>query len=161
MAKATANCTCATCGSTFVAVKRDLYNTKAARDWEEWATRTIDECDECQTKRLQAEAKAQAEADEKNGLPSLIGSEKQVNWAVRIRAEYIRSFNKIAWKAEDNYTAEQVAEVAKPIYDWLLANKISASWWIDNRYSTEKPESAFRLTATVSKEYRAHKERSE
>lgn len=54
MAKATATCTCATCGGKFQreAIKR---NRAEADSWTEWAERTFDECPACFGKRMREE----------------------------------------------------------------------------------------------------------
>lgn len=87
MAKATAICTCATCGAEFekIAFKR---NRTEANEWEAWAVANIDECPDCYRARLAAERDAENRAameDAKaTGLPSLTGSDKQIAWATTI-----------------------------------------------------------------------------
>ena len=92
MAKAMAICRCKSCGNEFnyVAFK---YNSRAARDFEKWASENIDECPDCREKRIAAEREEQtrisAEAAQSKGWPELTGTEKQVAWATRIREEGI------------------------------------------------------------------------
>lgn len=57
MAKATANCTCATCGKEFVKTK-DCCNRADANNWEDWAEKNYTECPTCYGKRMAAEEKA-------------------------------------------------------------------------------------------------------
>lgn len=50
MAKATATCTCATCGAMFTRTKI-CRNRREADGWEVWAAANFDECDACYTAR--------------------------------------------------------------------------------------------------------------
>lgn len=50
MAKATATCTCATCGATFTRTNI-CRNRREADGWEAWAAANFDECDACYTAR--------------------------------------------------------------------------------------------------------------
>ena len=56
------------------------------------------------------------------GLPDLTGSEKQVNWAVKIRNDILDKFNNVASPAP---------EYAK-FMSWLKS-QTEARWWIDRR----------------------------
>lgn len=58
MAKATATCTCATCGAEFTMTKI-CCNRRDADSWEAWATANIDECDVCYAARMRAAEAAQ------------------------------------------------------------------------------------------------------
>lgn len=58
MAKATATCTCATCGAEFIRTKI-CCNRRDADSWEAWATANIDECDACYKARMRAAEAAQ------------------------------------------------------------------------------------------------------
>lgn len=55
MAKATATCTCATCGATFTRTKI-CRNRREADGWETWAAANFDECAACYTARKAAAA---------------------------------------------------------------------------------------------------------
>lgn len=54
MAKATATCTCATCGATFTRTKI-CRNRREADGWETWAAANFDECAACYTARKASE----------------------------------------------------------------------------------------------------------
>lgn len=54
MAKATAKCTCKTCGSTFTMTKT-CFNRSEADSWEEWAVGYYDECTDCWRERKSKE----------------------------------------------------------------------------------------------------------
>ena len=87
MAKATASCTCATCGKTFEIVRYE-YNRKSANEFERWAEANCDECPECYRTRIRAEEaeKAAKIAEELGGVPEIVGkSEKQIDFATSLR----------------------------------------------------------------------------
>lgn len=62
MAKATATCTCATCGATFTRTKI-CRNRREADGWEAWAAANFDECDACYTARKASEREAATAAE--------------------------------------------------------------------------------------------------
>lgn len=62
MAKATATCTCATCGAMFTRTKI-CRNRREADGWEVWAAANFDECDACYTARKASEREAAAAAE--------------------------------------------------------------------------------------------------
>lgn len=62
-------------------------------------------------------------------LPSLTGSEKQINWANQIRAQWIETY-------EFNSKYLKLTDEQQPIVDGLVArilNVKNAAWWIDAR----------------------------
>ena len=77
MAKATAECTCKTCGKVYTATKI-CRNRRDADEWEQWAIEHYDECSECYKARQQAEREGANEkaAQESRavGWPELSGS---------------------------------------------------------------------------------------
>ncbi len=92
-------------------------------------------CRECYRARLQVErdaAAAQAaDAAAETGLPELTGSERQIKWALQIRAEIIAELD--GYRVQlDNAPDQDQRELAENIMDWI-AGQTSASWWIDNR----------------------------
>ena len=133
MAKATATCTCATCGDVFT-VSATKYNRREANQWEEWASTYYDECTECWKKRKDAERQAEnaaaKESAEKQGWPALTGSEKQVAWANSIREKSISK-----WRSMLKGDAAAAFEEFLP---WLLTTRSSAVWWIDHRDVADK-----------------------
>lgn len=157
MAKARANCTCATCGAEFV-YEKICYNRREADDFEAWASDHITECTDCYRARMarerqeraeqhRAENEASAEKSEMIGLPELEGTEKQKAWASTIRLEWIawaeRRINE-AIEAADDYrddpadsekvtALEADAEQYKATLEWAKHNIVTASYWIDNR----------------------------
>ncbi len=119
MAVARAICKCLTCGNEFEirAVKR---NRTEANSFETWAAANITECRECRARAAHEEAMKEAK-----GLPQLTGSEKQVAWAIDIRARVVRVI-------KSQYPLQL------PDLDAVLKAKVKAGWWIDNRSSGER-----------------------
>lgn len=141
MAKASAVCTCKTCGETFT-VSTFKTNRREADSWEKWAADHYDECDACRTKRIEAEraaesAKAAAEAKDL-GLPELNGTPKQVAWAERIRADFLREWGEWEVEAMERFKAGRKAgrNITRDAFfetkDYILG-KTGASWWIDHK----------------------------
>ena len=146
MAKAVAICRCTTCGQEFKkeTVKR---NRTEADSWEKWATENYDECPECYRKRIQAERDAANEEAaglaKEAELPELIGTEKQVAWANKIRWDLYESTHdtldeamKIMQLSGRNPERREKRQKAYDEYvafsEWLLT-KEEASFWIDHR----------------------------
>ena len=65
-------------------------------------------------------------------LPSLKGSEKQVSWARKIRAEYVSKWDEVIAQRGVASDASQVERFRRAIA-MLLEARTDASWWIDNR----------------------------
>lgn len=132
MAKATAVCTCEVCGETFEVIK-DCYNRKTADEFEAWAAENITECDKCKRERMHAAADAQRASDRESGLPEILyGTEKQKDWAISIRREMKDKFDAADLKSEFGMSP-QLEEYIRGMVAWLLREKVSARWWIDNR----------------------------
>ncbi len=94
-------------------------------------------CRACERAAQSTAAQAVAVADR---LPDLTGSEKQIAWAERIRAEVLASIDQFFAAARRE--AEKMNEVAKleiemtRQYQPLIVrvrSQTSASWWIDHR----------------------------
>lgn len=133
------NVICADCGNEY---RVQLYGKHTSRDWkvEHWNG----VCEECLAKsRLEASEKAAAEAAE-TGLPALTGSEKQVNWALTIRARKIKEIEEFLADEkkfiEEEKSANALAEEDEANFlGWEKAfpeilKKETAKFWIDNRF---------------------------
>ena len=145
MAKAVAICRCKTCGEEFKkeTVKR---NRTEADSWEEWAQNYYDECPDCYQKRIQAERDAANEEAagfaKEAELPELIGTEKQVAWANKIRWDLYESTQDTLDKAMEIIQSgrnPERREKRQRAYDecvlfskWIFS-KTEASFWIDHR----------------------------
>lgn len=129
MAKGTAICTCATCGSTFK-VEATKYNRDEANQWEAWAERNYTECKTCYATRKQAERAAENEEAsakaQEQGLPELTGSPKQIAWAETIRMAMLEKLS--AESEKEGGAGEWENFIA-----WVKEEYTSARYWIDNR----------------------------
>lgn len=97
------------------------------------------ECSSCYKKRIEAAhaaetAAAAAKAAEEK-LPVLTGSEKQIAWALSIRAKKFEALNEMFANANANATDEQRQQnqIALQATKNVLASKTAAKFWIDNR----------------------------
>ena len=116
-------------------------------------------CSTCYAAAKKAE-RAQAESDKADKakilaptLSNLVGSEKQVAWAIKIRAEMITGFAETIKPTSDKYPAEVNAFLAQLKSDVMagIAEQSSAKWFIDNRDAN--PTELIRPSAKV--EYKA------
>lgn len=127
MAKARIELTCAKCGKTYWREKI-CYNRREADEWEAWmaSNPAANLCTECWRAEKIAEEHARLEhVTEGLALPELTGSEKQVKWAIDLRAKKIESI-------KDAIGAKPYCNAVISDY---CANKTDAKWWIDNRWS--------------------------
>lgn len=134
MARATAVCTCATCGCEFE-MRENCWNRREADRWQEWAKDYYNECPDCREARLakeraEANAKAAQEAASE-GWPELTGTEKQVMWANTLRSNVVKYFDE-HYIQNEQLNAEGKVRVGRFI-SWLLSTYTRAAWWIDNR----------------------------
>lgn len=120
MAKATAECTCKTCGKVYTATKI-CRNRRDADEWEQWATEHYDECSECYKARQQAERETANEkaAQESRavGWPELSGSLKQVAWATTIRKTKI-----------DELMAREPTDTGLRYITWIIQTHTDAKY---------------------------------
>lgn len=65
-------------------------------------------------------------------MPVLKGSDKQVSWARKIRAEYVSKWDEVVTQRAGASDASQVVRFRRAIA-MLLEARTDASWWIDNR----------------------------
>ena len=124
---------CSECGKEFD-VK--MYGKQKEIEWklEHWNWL----CDECKTKKREEEAKKAAEQSKSMELPELVGTEKQVQWALKIRLDAIKNIEK---QIEAEKAMERLNPEGNPseieflmrlgFKDMLKETK--ASFWIDNR----------------------------
>lgn len=99
-----------------------------------------------------AKAMEQAEAE---GLAELTGSEKQVAWALRIRAKIVEDLRPLVERAHGTKPEaapqdEWEANVAKFdwAYKWLLSQS-QAAWWIDKARSLSGREALAYFVAKI------------
>ena len=85
-------------------------------------------CSDCYHKQ-QAQAVAAASTE----LPTLIGSDKQVQWALTIRLKMLADAQRYAdQKIAESGNAEKVKTLLTAAIEWLKA-QTDARYWIDNR----------------------------
>lgn len=126
---------CSECKKEF---RVQLYGKIKDREWraEHWTWL----CDDCKAKKREEEARKAAERSQEMQLPELVGSEKQVKWALQIRLQAIKEIEKQleAYKALSSINPdgepEQEEFLMKLGFEGIIKNEIKASWWIDNRY---------------------------
>ena len=121
MAKASVTVTCNECGREFK-VEKQCYNRREADSYEAWVSNQSEHhCPECYGKMMTAKRQAEREAENAAAaeasvdFPALEGTEKQVTWAVTIRA-----------KALANCKARFRVAIAR--------QRNAAKWWIENRF---------------------------
>lgn len=109
--------------------KQDSRESRA--DWE--ATRLCRECYLAeQAQKREEEAKAATEHANAAGLPELAGTEKQVAWANKIRAEIMEAM--AAWIREAKADISQEAVAASLVE--IMSHETEARYWIENREIT-------------------------
>lgn len=149
MAIATIKITCKTCGKEFTH-RRDCRNRADAESYKSWAVDHIDTCPECYAAAQKAaeEERVSKQAAEL-GLPELVGTEKQIAWAKRIRSERINESARFGitvervrqiiaeGKEEELLAAIKQSRNANYAKSALFSHKAitenSAKWWIENQ----------------------------
>lgn len=82
---------CVKCGKAF-SRREKFYNRDEANRWQDWAEKTITLCPECSKEKWVSEIPDEiTEFEQENNLPDLIGSEKQIAWARKIRYKRLKS----------------------------------------------------------------------
>lgn len=126
MAKAEAKCTCKKCGNTFY-VRVDGHSRREADSKAEWASGWYDECPDCRAARKEKEREDYYEAASKRDYPDLTGSEKQIKWAITLRAKRMDQLEKIK-----NNVAKK--ELFADFMAWIAKEHTNSAWWIDHRF---------------------------
>jgi hypothetical protein len=109
-----------------------LYGKRSEREWK-LAREEEKLCPDCwkaerDEKRKQKNAEA-AEANAAAGLPPLEGTEAQVLWAESIRQEALKFIHD--YYTGDPYGLDDFDDYLKGLES--IKQRVSASWWIDNR----------------------------
>ena len=124
------------CGHT---EERQLYGKMADRERKIAYFEEHGLCSECYRKQKELERQeANKKAKETNqaaGLPKLEGSEKQVAWAEKIRADILQRL-KPSDKAATTPQQEEIKKYIAKEYA-KIKNEASAAWWIENRNRIE------------------------
>lgn len=124
-----AHCTCCICGEPFEVEKRNC-NSRTAANFVEWAEENIDTCRECEKKIRMEKRKAE---EQRANLPGLVGTDKQVAWALDIRHEKAIEARDALKSIEDRISSEESSQI-KNVIKQMLFTQTKAVWWIDNRF---------------------------
>ncbi len=94
-------------------------------------------CDPCKKEYFKKQTETLSHSHQKIGLPPLSGTEKQINWAVKIRSEMINKVDylrkSLTFAGDDEKTLSNRA-FGRFFQEWQ--ERTSAKWWIDNRQMT-------------------------
>lgn len=124
---------CRECGMKF---EVQMYGPHKDREWRVKNLYWL--CGECKAKKREAEVKEAAQKSQEMELPELQGSEKQVQWALKIRLQAIKEMEKQIERDKnmadidldgDPEKAERLVRLG--IQEVLKETR--ASWWIDRR----------------------------
>lgn len=117
-----------------------LFGKHRDREWRLSAVEPQKLCHECWQKEVEKkraeETRLAAEEAKESGLPAMVGTEKQVAWAERIRLQMLGGMEELITRAQNQreamaklgLSAENIDAAMKAIQQ-----KTSASWWIDHR----------------------------
>lgn len=148
---------CRECGSKFDV---QMYGPHKDREWR--VEHLFWLCDECKTKKREEEAKKAAQESQEMELPELVGSEKQIQWALKIRLQAIKQIDETIEQGRnwfqieqkrrfslyhgesqlktDNHKEKEIENDPEKIEKMLMhlgkqeiLKETKASWWIDNR----------------------------
>lgn len=132
-----------------------LFGKHKDREWRLENIESQKLCRECwqaelERRRQDETAKAAAEARE-SGLPELVGTEKQVAWAERIRMTILAKLDELATNAaRKRDELQERFGISLEEFDAAvraIQGKTSASWWIEHRDMT-----AYELARVVYRE---------
>ncbi len=94
-------------------------------------------CEKCKTEYFNKQTTELAKAHQAIGFSELHGSQKQVSWAEKVRAEMI---NKVDYLRKsltfDNDDERKLSEKAFEVFLKEWQEKTEAKWWIDQRRMT-------------------------
>ncbi len=139
MAIAKVTIKCCRCGKEFE-IKKECYNRRDADNYEAWAESHIDMCHDCER-----ELEHQRAVEETKDLPDLEGTEKQVRWAIVIRASFGKEY-----PGDEGFAN---------VYKFICKHCIKASWWINNRYGLVSAfDSLLREDAELMRDYKSYVE---
>lgn len=145
-----------TCGHT---ERLAFYGSMKDRDWRLNREQGSD-CQDCRIAQANADA---AQSNLTAGLPTLVGTERQIGWAESIRGKQIKAVDAVeadllnlaaeqveAGRLSESDAASDIAKI-KAAIGWLRGHD-SASWWIDRRVQDGRRLLNEALKATVRAE---------
>lgn len=148
---------CAKCAAN---IQCSAPSRKEADRLAEYRQQQAATCSDCfaveRAAKLAAEHLAAAERAESIALPALMGSPKQIPWAVTLRDKMLREFEPFAQLARTKLatpdtTPQPVQDAAERILITreLLLEKSSAHWWIEQRMCDPRTLVAVALKAEI------------
>jgi len=98
-------------------------------------------CPNCKEIELKKNLEEKIKKSKEMELPDLKGTDKQVNWALTLRNDFIKNYQELCKKIQrlkeenpERYAKSDVTlEQFQMAFDYIINNKIKASYWIDNR----------------------------
>jgi hypothetical protein len=94
-------------------------------------------CEKCKKEYFNKQAAELAKAHQAVGFPELQGSQKQVSWAEKVRAEMINKVDYLRKSLKfDNDDERKLSEKAFEGFLKEWQEKTEAKWWIDQRRMT-------------------------
>lgn len=136
MAKAIVDVICKECGREFTHTHM-CCDRKSADRYEKWASENVNVCPECYKKAQQNKYAEQinkiTEEAKSSGLTELKGTEKQVKWAVEIRAKFFDTLKKMVKPT----AIDKVVSV--------INNFDESTFWIENRHESVSVPKQFYL----------------
>ena len=152
---------CAKCGKTYSV---QMYGKMKDREWK--VNNWMGSCEECLGLRRQEELETAQEVSKEMGLPDLTGTEKQIVWATKLRAELVanqwRGYHKYTWRESDGNNRniggyKPLSQKEIEAVDWFVANKPSAGWWIDHRDEEVFYQAIVKVSESMKPEKQAEK----
>ncbi|MGB3988439.1 MAG: hypothetical protein WBK67_01970 [Minisyncoccales bacterium] len=120
---------------TFICGHEGTINLTGPRRTREWTVKNREArvCPDCYRKQIEegreaARAAALAEAEEQE-LPTLVGTEKQVAWAITIRQQYLEV---LAEGLQQNPVRQEIDPALVQAAIESIQQETSAAWWIEN-----------------------------
>jgi hypothetical protein len=94
-------------------------------------------CETCKKKYFAEQAELRTKAQASNGFPQIVGTEKMVSWAVKIREDLLKKVDYLQKSLTFGDEAEKQASekgFARLLEEWR--KDTDAKWWVDHRSMT-------------------------
>lgn len=141
---------CKTCRTKFqVHLFEDHQKNLFVVDKKDWY------CDKCKKEFFRQQTESLNQSHQELGMPPLSGTEKQVNWATKIRGEMI---NKVDYLRKSlTFPDDAAKDLSDRAFGQFLCEwqeETNAKWWIDHRRMTVRDISqrVAEITADMGKE---------
>jgi len=133
-----------------------IYGPSKDREWKQ-RYEFAKKCPDCREKdfaeKIKKDNQKAKEFSEKRGLPSLTGSDKQIDWATTLRHNFILAIEEEFEKVENNISSINESELKifnhmKVAFENMIKAKTDSKFWIDSR--TQRPTSILHEYADFS-----------